>query len=199
MAYDKTFDDFQDAWKLLAPSADCTRKTSFEKTLEQATKRAVFRISEENLTLDVHNPESVSNTLSRVVRIFLDTWFRELRQRDTAGLVEHVIEGQGLTPEEVKGFVRALPESFLNKVMASSGIQQNGYHLLFALEKHCRDQIITDYSVGTKNGRLYVEFTHRDRDPQVGVQMIREFLDTEWSETEREYTSYNDADEKDVP
>ena len=177
--------DFADDWADVAPATD-TRKSPFERTMEEASRIAVAKLIKEYPEGLSASPDGVPDLLSRVLATFLDTWYSELRRGDLATLVEHIIAGQDLEPSEVEGFVQALPRSFLEKVAKTSGKKMNGYHLLFSLELHRRDRVILGYSVGEEGGRKYVEFLHNDQRADIEPTRIREFLDAEWDDPDEQ-------------
>jgi hypothetical protein len=106
-------------------------------------------------------PELMAKIVAEGIRSFMDKWYDGLRKQNISGLVEIVLEGQGnhLSPEEMQGFIRALPDSFIEKVVTSAMGSATGVHALMALEKHRRTSGRTDYSIAKVGGSVQVRFT----------------------------------------
>jgi hypothetical protein len=83
------------------------------------------------------------------VGMFLKHWCEDLRHRDTASLVEVVLEGRMLPIDELKAFVRALPKTLLDRVLKEGGFGTtgSGIHALLAVEWHFRERSGRDYEL----------------------------------------------------
>lgn len=91
----------------------------------------------------------LSNLVGGGVELFLKNWYEDLRRRDVSSLVEVVLEGQTLPVEELKGFIRALPKSLLDRVLKEGGLGSvgSGIHGLLAVEWHFRQASGRDYEL----------------------------------------------------
>lgn len=105
-------------------------------------------------------PELMAKIVAEGIRSFMDKWYEGLRKQNVSGLVEIVLEGQGnqLTPEEMRGFVQALPASLIDKVVESAMGSATGVHALIALEKHRRAGR-ANYDISKVGGSVQVRFT----------------------------------------
>lgn len=109
-------------------------------------------------------PELLSRIISEGVKVFMEKWFEGLRNQDLSGLIEIVLEGQQhkLTPAEMQGFVRALPDSMITKILATAIGSGTGIHALMALERHRRVRG-QEYTIEAISGQVMVRFTQLDR------------------------------------
>lgn len=82
------------------------------------------------------------------VRQFLRHFTEELRCRDTASLIEIIMSDSRMTPDELKGFIRALPESLVQRIVTNGATLASvrGIHGLLAIELDHRSRSrSTDY------------------------------------------------------
>ncbi len=109
-------------------------------------------------------PELLSRIISEGVKVFMEKWFEGLRDQDLSGLIEIVLEGQQskLTPAEMQGFVRALPDSMITKILATAIGSGTGIHALMALERHRRVNG-QEYTIEAISGQVMVRFTQPER------------------------------------
>jgi len=109
-------------------------------------------------------PELLAKIISEGVKVFMEKWFEGLRSQDLSGLIEIVLEGQQhkLTPAEMQGFVRALPDSMITKILATAIGSGTGIHALMALEKHRRVNG-QEYTIEPISGQIMVRFTQSGR------------------------------------
>jgi hypothetical protein len=112
----------------------------------------------ESLTVEI-----LTDIVSTGVRTFMERWHESLRRQNLTGLIEFVLEGQSLTPQEMTGFVRALPMSLLERICNSVVASASGIHGLMAVEHARRRGIIRSYVLQPKDwGKIEVEFINRD-------------------------------------
>jgi hypothetical protein len=159
------WEDLEGDWRLLQRSpiqVVTNRASDLKSQLEVAGEKTVFELRQHfkqyqdaPLTVDL-----LSTLVGKAVRVFLAKWQEGLRDQNLAGLIEIVLEGQDLTPEEMRGFLKALPDSLLQKILDSGIHSQSatGVHGLIAIEKHLRQRKVLDYTIGKDLGRVYVEF-----------------------------------------
>lgn len=83
------------------------------------------------------------------LQLFMRHWYEELRRQDSASLVGLVLGGQDMTPEELKGFIRALPLSLLKRIAKEGlvGGLASGTHALLAVEADFRENAGRDYEL----------------------------------------------------
>lgn len=162
---DDEWEDLEKDWETLRPKSSVqlpARPSDLEGQLEEAALKAEFefkgmaqRYTGETLTTDL-----LCTLMVTAVKIFMTKWHEGLRGQNLAGLIEFVLEGQDLSPTEMKGFLKALPTSFLDRVLSSAvgSWTSNGVHALVALEHHVRSRNLKDYTLGKDFDRTYAEF-----------------------------------------
>src|SRR5574338_358920 len=93
--------------------------------------------------------EEIGRLVATAVELFLKNWYEDLRHRDPASLVEVVLAGHTIPVEELKGFVRALPLSLVERIVKQGGLSDSGsgIHALLAVEWHHRQQKGVDYQL----------------------------------------------------
>lgn len=95
--------------------------------------------------------------LHGLARVVLDTvlknWLRDVGGFDSASLIEVVLAGQSLPLNELKAFVRALPETLLNRTVeqGSIGSKGTGIFALLAVEWFFRQNKGRDYELSRDN------------------------------------------------
>jgi hypothetical protein len=137
-----------------------------EKTIFDL-KAAFAKYNHKPLTTDM-----LAEMMGQAVRMFMKHWYDDLRGKDLAGLVEIVLEGQNLEPQEMSGFLRALPMTLLERIARSAIGTANGVHGLIGVEHARRVNRIADYTIAQDiNGQVYFQFN----DPRTG-RCIRCFL-----------------------
>jgi hypothetical protein len=118
----------------------------------------------------------LSTLISKTVGVFMEKWYEGMRGQNLAGLIELVLQGQQLSPVELKGFVRALPQALLERIVTSTigatGTYGKGLHALMAVEIHLRKSAIRDYTLSKEGERLHIEFIDPKRDA-----IVKFFLD----------------------
>jgi len=155
------------------------RASNIKGSMTLASEKAIFKLreiigekySEQTLTAD-----TLAEIVGVGVRTFVEHWYDELRSQNLAGLVEVVLEGQKLSPTQIKGFVHALPNDLVEKIARSEVHSANGYHGLMALEHHRRIKTIENYEVGLDGNRVWVEFVHSSKDGSEPA-LVRFYLD----------------------
>lgn len=114
-------------------------------------------------------PEILGTIVAKGIRLFMERWVKTLRGQDLAGLIEIVLEGQDLSPHEMKNFVQSLPTRLIQR-MAEASIGSGsgtGIHGLIGVEAARREGRVPDYSIGRDPGsdnRVYVRFQREGRD-----------------------------------
>lgn len=116
--------------------------------------------------------EMLADVVLMGVQTFLKHWKKALVDQNLTGLVEVVLEGQKLNADEMKGFVRALPMSLLEKIAQSAVGTPTGTHVLMSIELLRRQGKAPDYLMGSEGRRVWVEFVHPERQ-----QTVRFFTD----------------------
>jgi len=179
MSDDDIWDDFESCWAELREKSPIrvvtTKASDLRSQMEIACAQTSFELAQHLKTLQgksLADPQVLSDLVSKAVVTFMEKWHAALRGQNLAGLIELVLEGQDLTPNEMRGFIQALPESLLNKVVESAIGTATGVHALMALEVHLRARSIRDYTLGKESLRTYVEF----HDPGHNA-MVRFYLD----------------------
>lgn len=158
-------DELEDYWDLVRVKSPIRRvsdkASDIEGQLELACEKAIFDLKQK---FDKHRDEKLTQELlgemiAQGVRLFMKHWLEGLRSKNVAGLIEIVLEGQkDLTPAEMQAFVRALPQSLLQKVCESGLGTANGVHALIGVEHARRRGEVREYTLGRDGFRLWVKF-----------------------------------------
>lgn len=166
-----TNDDIVSYWADVRPS--CVTITSahqptIETQLGDVSKRAETRL----LTWFKNvipggtqlTPELFSSAISQGVRLFMEEWYDEARKHGIGDLIEVVLDSDRDIPIlELRGFVRALPRTTIDRVLRSAAGQARGLHALLACEAKRRDGELDDYELTRdQSGRLVVSFIPHD-------------------------------------
>lgn len=123
------------------------QKTAFD--LSQYVKR----YDQQQLTVEI-----LTDLTSKAVRLFMENWYKALREQNLAGLLELVLEGQDLSPSEMKEFLQALPSSLLQKIVSSAIGSASGTHALVAVEYMMRQRSVRDYRLRKEGASVVVSF-----------------------------------------
>lgn len=107
------------------------------------------------------NSDVIAKLVTTGIRQFMSHWKEGLTGQNLAGLIEIVLEGQGLTPDEMLGFVQALPESLIQRICKSAVGSASGVHGLMAIEYHRRRGTVSNLRVEASDGRVKVAFRGR--------------------------------------
>jgi len=175
-------DDLEECWKELErqPLVEVirTRGSDIDNMMEVAAEKAIFDLKkyilERHEHKDVADVGVLSDIVTTGVKMFLKKWQGELRTQNLAGLIEIVLEGQSLSPDELQGFLRALPMSLLTRIAESVVGSATGTHALMSLE-YIRRTAGNPYTIGAIGHRIWAEFAHpRTR------EVVRFFLDEEF-------------------
>ena len=104
--------------------------------------------------------ELLAQVISDGLKLFMEKWLECLRGQDLAGLIEIVLEGQKgrLTPAEMRSFIRALPDSLLEKIAQTALDSCTGIHALMGIEAHRRAGG-AEYTLETVLGSVVVTTT----------------------------------------
>ncbi len=169
---DAEWQELQECWKELRPQSPITlvttRASDLQSQLAIVAAKTTFELTKYANDKHTNRPftgELLADVAAKGVEIFMRKWFEHLRSQDLAGLIEVVLEGQHLSPNEMKGFLTALPEGLLERIQKASIGTVTGVHALIAFELHRRKRSITDYTLTKEGQRTRVEF----RDPGRGV------------------------------
>lgn len=174
--------DFEEDWDLIRQKSPIrlvgTRGGDIDGQVELAATTALadtIRQIQELADAECRNAPVTPEVFARFINIgvnnFMKSWHQQLRGVGLPGLIEIVLEGQQLPPQEMKGFMEALPTSFLRRVAESAVGSASGTHGLVALEYHRRMGAISSYEMGEDKGRVWVRFA-----PSPGISLTF-FLD----------------------
>lgn len=171
-------DSFDDDWDVFIKDIPFPEESPFQKDLAAAAEVTKEKVAD-FVTNMGHQPldgNTFGSIVSKAVHIYLETLQERLKGKDLIGLLGFVLEGQGLSPQELKGFVRALPDKMVDRMVNSVLSSANGTQALVAIEWHFREgNLVSDYSLGvTSQGRMYAKI------PQPDDEEIVLFLDDQF-------------------
>lgn len=162
---DEDWQDLQECWKELRPQSPIslvtTRVSDLQSQLTIVAAKTTFELSKYSNDKHRNQPitgEMLTDITAKGIEIFMQKWFEHLRSQDLAGLIEVVLEGQHLSPNEMKGFLMALPQGLLERITNAAIGTVTGVHALVAFEVHRRKRNITDYSLIKEGQRTRVDF-----------------------------------------
>lgn len=162
-----TDDELEVYWRDLRLS---TVEVSSQKTpLEQMLDAAALATFESLRTTykskgftggNLNEPEFLAKVVVTAVRQFMSNWYEAQKKQDLGVLVEIILEGQDVSVEDLKGFVRALPRSIVNRILGELRGQATGLHALLSIEALHRDgSLRDDYTLRIDmNKKLVVSF-----------------------------------------
>ncbi len=163
---DEEWQDLQEHWKELRPKSSITlvtnRASDLLSQLTIVSAKTTFdlkKYADGKWTNRPFTGELLADVTAKGIEIFMQKWYEHLRSQDLAGLIEVVLEGQQLSPGEMKGFLQALPQSLLERIAKASVGTVTGVHALIAFEIHRRRRGITDYILLKEGERTKVIFT----------------------------------------
>lgn len=166
-------DDLKEYWDAIRRKSPILivrdQPSKLKDNLELATAKTAWDLAQEcrDLRGQALTPEVIGTIVAKAVRLFAEHWYEQLRGQDLSGLIEIVLEGQDLTPTEMKSFIKALPTDLIEKIARSAVGSGNGVHGLMGIEHARRCGRIADYSIGRDPGsgnRVYVRFRRGDKD-----------------------------------
>lgn len=143
--------DFETFWQKLRPSrtqepdpAQSPKGWDVLRAIERAARKTNKELPELLGDLDI-DPVLAGRLVTRAIQCFLEHWYEELRHGDAVHLIGVVLEGQNLNPTELKLFVRALPESLLERICSEPGPTASGMQAFLAIELAYRRKQVLEY------------------------------------------------------
>lgn len=149
-------DDLRACWRDLGIGDNLVEPHDMEGSLDEAARKAAADLSHE---LAQKPPEALSHNyltdlVLRGAKLFVKHWLDTLQQENLGGLIAFMIDGPKLKHDELASFMRALPDSVLDKFVRSRVGSAKGTQALLALEWHRRhDEPPTTYDVIEIDGR----------------------------------------------
>lgn len=187
-------DSLESFWKDLRPvgprppvegliTVNSGKVTDLDASLELACEKTTRDLAQQfrHYSGLILTSDMLAEIVSNGVRTFMNSWREGLKSHDLAGLIELVLAGQDLPLDDLRGFVRALPLTLLERVAHSAVGSASGVHGLMAIEHARRSGRLREYTLGQDSGRLYAEFSHQGSE-------VRFFLDDEFQLPEDEPT-----------
>lgn len=186
--------DFEEDWGDVSSSAKrpplrLTKRGDVLAALEDACEKAGkdLRADFSEFTGQQLTPEMLSAMVSKTVTLFMTHWVKSLQDYNLAGLIEIILDGQGLDPAEMKAFIRAMPRSLIGKICDSEIGTWTGVHALMGVEFAYRSgRLVEDYQMGRDPGsadRVFFEFRPRTApNPEDNGKSVRLYLDEERGE-----------------
>ena len=175
-------DDLESYWKLLRP-APCIKVASgkvsnLSEGLELAAlkaERALLRELDKDPGKLTFTP--IPELVSICIQTLLKGWLDGIHGHGPASLVEILLEDQRLPPGELKGFVRALPQSLILRILQGAPHDvASGIYALLAVEAHFRKTAERDYELRRNgSGVLIVTLEPTETDKAVVFQLDENF------------------------
>lgn len=126
-------------WSRLRPARQVVKVEGWDilKAIEVACTKTNAELAGKLKDLDV-SPRVASEIATRAVLAFLDHWYEEIRHGDLVSLIAVILEGRNIPVGELKGFIRALPDTLLERVVQNPGPKASGIQALLAIEHDFR-------------------------------------------------------------
>lgn len=149
-----------------------TRVVDLQGNIEFAREKTLFdmrqKYAENKAELNL-----IMYVAEETVQTFLQHWRKDLAARGSGGILDVVLEDSTLEVVELKRFIRAVPESLVQRIVKNgpTATSARGIHALLAIEYHYRvnpQKFTRDYDlVRDDHGVLSVTFYPKDtsRDP----------------------------------
>lgn len=172
-------EELEDFWKEIRPQATLVsnRPSDLKSQLALASEKtgADLTLQYKKYSGRPVNPDLLAELVAEGVQTFLKHWFDFLHDQDLAGLIELILEGSKarMSPEEMTAFVRALPNSLLQRICASAISSSTGIHALMALEQ-ARRSSNQNYTLSVTPSGIRVDFTTSGGIP-VSFSLYEEF------------------------
>ena len=117
----------------------------------------------------IRNETFVAELVNRTITTHQDHLTRNAKRYDITGLIEVILSVQNLSAIELKGFVRALPRSLLERIVqADLGATAGGIHALLSLEVLFREGRESDYQLtALPSGGIQVSLRPRSRPGEI--------------------------------
>lgn len=177
-------DDLEDCWADLrrgrrkeAPAIEVVQTQGLEAATQLARELTIHDVTqfvEKTYADKPLTPNTVREIVSKGINLFVSRWRDIVRRQNLAALMEIVLEKQGLTPDEMREFVTALPLSILTKVAQSTNEGATGIHALLALE-FVRRNHGPDYRIFSVGLRTRVTFPNSSGSGEVGFFLDEPF------------------------
>jgi hypothetical protein len=101
--------------------------------------------------------EVLGDITAKGIQLFIETLLTHLRVQTMTTLFEIILEGQRLSADELKGFVRALPLGVIERAVREGSFgEATGIHALLAVEYHHRMSGDRDYMLSNTGEGLQV-------------------------------------------
>lgn len=185
--------DFEEDWTDVAkanwPPIRLTKASTLLGSLETACQEAAidFRVSFQEFAGQTVSTDLLGKMIAKAVPLFMARWVESLKGYNLAGLIEVILDGQDLEPDEMKGFIRAIPRSVISRICDSEVGTWTGVHALMGVENAWRrGQLQEDYILARDPGsgnRIFFEFKPSNRpNPSENGKGVRFYLDEERGE-----------------
>jgi len=140
-----------------------TRSSDLESMLDLACEKTIFDLKQV-FRKHALPPEAIQEIVTEMVRRFTGHWKEALEGQNLAGLIEIVLEGQNLSPKDLKEFLATLPNIFIERICDSAiGGHASGIHAVIAIEKARRLRKVT-YEITELAGRFCLKCIDLDKD-----------------------------------
>lgn len=155
------------------------RKGDIKSSLAVAAAKAQAQLAAQfgELSGQPLTSDDLARMTAEGTRLFIQHWHEAMRQTDMAGLVEVILDGQSLTVDELKGFVRALPMSLVQRIVESGMSLATGVHALMAVEfQFRRGHMPRDYALSRDLAQnLVIAFTDKESGREVKFKLTEKF------------------------
>ena len=112
------------------------------------------------------DPGVLTNVITDACKILIHALVEEQQKQDISAVIQLYLEGSGMSPVEIKEFLRALPRTLINKILMrmDRNKQQCGLQMMLSLEALFRDkELHQDYEVTMEGtNRIVVIFYPKD-------------------------------------
>jgi|WetSurMetagenome_2_1015567.scaffolds.fasta_scaffold443589_1 hypothetical protein len=145
-------------------------------------KTELPRTLERYLNKDLGNVGVFTNAVVDASRILVNALFEEQQKQDISLMIQLFLEVPGKSPVEIKGFMRSLPRTLIDKILSRMELnkQWGGLQMMLTLEALFRDgSLHQDYEVTKETDtRLQIIFYPKERTGPLSFRLREMFIGT---------------------
>lgn len=154
--------EFEEDWDLLRTmplKVIVPRSTDFVAQLDLAQAKTEFdlRLLSKNFLNEALTPELFKKVVATSITKFVDHWRSGLRDLGVLGLIEVILEDPTVQLDECSRLLEAIPLCILQRLLDQVNGAFKGVLVIVAIEVLRRSGILSSYTLGREDGRLFVD------------------------------------------
>jgi len=156
--------DLSSDWDLLRPSDPKPKEPKYydlDSIRADIERKAIDHVLLACDKIPGPSKQNLQLIVERSVKYAMHEWTKTLDEQGTEGLIEFFLLGSSLSEEELSGLLRAIPETLLHRILASSTKSATGIHALISLEWHRRNGASAlNYRIDQQGQVVFQDPTH---------------------------------------